>query len=189
MAVHISVSFSKAGKNTALLDLDPQASSSEWGDVRNTDLPHVQSIHAARLKKTIEQLKDIGADIVVLDTAPHSESTALDAARISNLILVPCRPSIVDLRAMSKTVDLLKLVKVPAFAVMNGVPHHSLQAADEAARTIDTVLGLPVCPVRIGERVAYNRCLIDGKAAQEYDPGGKAAQEVEQLRQWVESVI
>jgi len=88
-----------------------------------------------------------------------------------------------DLRAMRKTVDLLRLVNVPSFAVLNSVPPHGA-IADEAAESIVTDLGLPVCPARLGDRVAYNRCLITGQAAQEFEPKGKAAQEIEQLYMW-----
>jgi chromosome partitioning protein len=88
-----------------------------------------------------------------------------------------------DLRAMRKTVELLRLVKARAFAVLNGVaPHGSV--ADEAAESIATDLGITVAPARLGQRVAYDRCLITGQAAQEYEPSGKAAAEVEQLYMW-----
>jgi chromosome partitioning protein len=91
-----------------------------------------------------------------------------------------------DLRAMTKTIDLMKLVKVPSFAVLNGVQHHSLGAATEAEKTITRILGLPVCPVRVGERVAYNRCLITGQAAQELEPESKAASEIRRLAKWID---
>lgn len=189
VAIHLATEFTDAGKNVALLDLDPQASATEWGDVRENEFPHVESIQPARLGKTMEQLAEIGADVIVLDTAPHSEATALDAARHADIVIVPCQPSIMDLRAMAKTIGLLKLVKVPAFAVLNGVQHHSISSAMEAEKTISRVLGLPVAPVSLGERIAYSRCLITGHAAQEIEPDGKAAREVEQLRKWLESVV
>lgn len=189
IAIHLAVAFSQAGRNTALLDLDPQASATEWGDARESEFPHVQSIQPSRLGKTIEQLKEIGCDIVILDTAPHSETTALDAARVSDLVLVPCQPSIMDLRALGKTVDLLKLVKVPAYAVINGVQHHSTVAAAEAAATIQQHMGLDVAPVMLGERVAFNRCLITGQSAQETDPNGKAALEIESLYRWTADLV
>lgn len=189
LACHLSVALTEAGKGVALLDLDPQSSAAEWGDARESEFPHVQSIQPARLTKTIEQMKEIGADVVIIDTAPHSEAASLDAARAADLVLVPCRPSIMDLRAMSKTIDLMKLVSVPAFAVLNGVQHHSTVAAAEAARTITDHLGFSVCPVQLGERVAYNRCLITGQAAQELDPSSKAASEILALRKWVETQL
>ena len=183
VALHLAAAFWQHGSDVLVVDLDPQASAAEWHDARTDPLPHVESVQPARLARVIEHAREIGTGILILDTAPHSESTSLEAARCADLVLVPCQPSIMDLRAMRKTVDLLRLVKVPSFAVLNSVPPHGA-IADEAAESIVTDLGLPVCPARLGDRVAYNRCLITGQAAQEFEPKGKAAQEIEQLYMW-----
>ncbi len=183
VALHLAGAFHQRGTDVVVLDLDPQASAAEWHDARADKMPHVESIQPARLAKVVEHAAEIGTGILVLDTAPHAESTALEAARCSDLVLVPCQPSIMDLRAMRKTVELLKLVKVPAFAVLNGVPPYGA-VADEAAEMIEGSLGLPVCPIRLGDRVAYSRCLIAGQVAQEVEPLGKAAAEVERLYAW-----
>lgn len=186
LSIHLAVAFAHAGYNTCLLDLDPQSSVAEWGDARELANPFVKSVNAARLSKEIDGLAQEGADVVILDTAPHAETAAMDAIRISDLVLVPFQPSIMDIRAMNTTVKMLGLVpKVKAYAVLNGVQHHSLQAAEEAATTIATHLKLPVAPLAFGERVAFSRCLITGQAAQEIDPSGKAANEVDIFFQWV----
>jgi chromosome partitioning protein len=184
IALHLATAFWQHGRNVLLLDLDPQASATEWHDARAEEFPAVTSIQPTRLEKVIREAKEIGTEILILDTSPHSEATALAAARAANLVLVPCHPSIMDLRAMRKTVDLLRLVKATAYAVLNGVsPHGSV--ADEAAATIANDLDLPVALARLGQRVAYDRCLISGLTAQEFEPGGKAAQEVQKLYMWV----
>jgi chromosome partitioning protein len=184
VALHLATAFHQAGAVTLILDLDPQASASEWHDAREAELPHVESIQPARLSKAISTAQEIGTEVLILDTAPHAESTALEAARLADLVLVPCQPSIMDLRAMRKTVDLLRLVQVSAFAVLNSVSS-SGTVADEAAEMIEGSLSLPVCPVRLGDRVAYNRSLITGQTALEFEPHGKAAREIEQLHMWV----
>jgi chromosome partitioning protein len=183
VALHLAGAFWQTGENVLVLDLDPQASAAEWHDVREDPLPHVESVQPARLAKVFDHAREIATGVLILDTAPHSEAAALEAARCADLVLVPCQPSIMDLRAMRKTVDLLKLVRVPAFAILNSVPPYGV-IGDEAAETISTDLGLPVCPVRLGDRVAFNRCLITGQVAQEIEPQSKAALEVEQLYMW-----
>lgn len=183
VALHLAAAFQAAGSDSLVVDLDPQASAAEWHDARESPLPHVESIQPARLAKVVENAREIGTGMLVLDTAPHAEATALEAARLADMVLVPCQPSIMDLRAMRKTVELLKLVKAPAFAVLNGVPALGT-VADEAAEMIQGSLGLAVCPVRLGDRVAYNRCLITGQVAQEVEPQGKAASEVARLHVW-----
>jgi chromosome partitioning protein len=67
--------------------------------------------------------------------------------------------------------------------VLNGVPPYGA-IGDEAADTIANDLGIPVCPARLGDRVAFNRCLITGQVAQEIEPEGKAAREIEHLYMW-----
>ena len=183
LALHLAAAFWLSGENTLLVDLDPQASATEWHDARENPMPHVESVQPARLGKVLAHAREIGTGALIIDTAPHNEAAALDAARAADLVIVPCQPSIMDLRAMRKTADLLRLVKVPAVAVLNGVPSFGT-VADEAAEMISEALGLPVCPVRIGDRVAYSRCLISGQVAQEVEPKGKAAGEVEQLHMW-----
>jgi chromosome partitioning protein len=183
LSLHLAAAFWQSGRHVLVLDLDPQASATEWHDARTAELPPVESIQPARLAKAVETARNIGTDILILDTAPHAESTALESVRCADLVLVPTLVSIMDLRAMRKTIELLKLVKVPAFAVLNGVPPQRA-VADEAAEMIETGLGLSVCPVRLGDRVAYSRCLIEGQTAQEFEPDGKAAREIEQLHTW-----
>ncbi len=183
LALHLSAAFWLAGSDVLVVDLDPQASAAEWHDARENPMPHVESVQPARLAKVMAHAREIGTGVLLIDTAPHNEAAALDAARAADLVLVPCQPSIMDLRAMRKTVELLRLVKVPAFAVLNGVPAFGT-VGDEAAETIADGLGLSVCPIRIGDRVAYSRCLITGQVAQEIEPKGKAAGEIEQLHRW-----
>ena len=184
LAIHLAVAFAADGSNVAVLDLDPQASAAEWKDFREQEMPGVIAIPSSRLPKVLEELRGRGADVVILDTAPHSEGTALDAARAADLILIPCQPSIMDLRAMRKTTDLLKYIDKPTYAVLNGV---SVQggAALGTERAIAAEFKIDVCPVRMGDRVAYSRCLITGCAAQEYEPEGKAAREVRKFHKWV----
>lgn len=188
LAIHLATAFAATGKNTLLLDLDPQASAAEWKDHRSVETPAVVSIQPSRLTKVLEEAKSIGTDIVILDTAPHSESTALEAAKAADLILVPCQPTIMDLRAMSKTVELLRLVGKGAFAILNSVPHQGT-GGQEAADTITSSFGLEVADVRFGDRVAFSRCMISGEAAQEVEPHGKAASEVTALYEWTNAQL
>jgi chromosome partitioning protein len=188
LAIHLATAFEAHGRQTLLVDLDPQTSAAEWKDARQAERPYVMAVPPSRLNKTLETAREHRAEVVVLDTAPHSEGTALDAARAADLILVPCQPSIMDLRAMRKTTDLLNYLKKPTYAVLNEVAPQGT-VADEAGKAITAQFGMPMCPIRLGQRVAFNRCLLTGQTAQEYEPGGKAAQEIEALLQWVSVTV
>ena len=188
LAIHLATAMQASGRQTVVIDLDPQTSAAEWKDARQDEMPYVIAVPASRLTKALQTAQENGAEIAILDTAPHSEGTTLDAARAADLILVPCQPSIMDLRAMRKTADILNYLKKPTFAVLNEVAPHGT-VADEAARAITAQFGMPVAPVRMGQRVAFNRCLLTGQTAQEYEPDGKAAQEVAALLEWVSGQV
>jgi len=182
LALHLAVAAELAGKTAAVIDLDPQASATGWKDNRRTETPAVVSAQAARLSHVLQAAKSNGASLAIIDTAPHSESSALAAARAADLILIPCRPAILDLRAIGTTVDLAKLADRPACIVLNAVPPRG-SLADEAEAAVRSYQ-IPVAPQRIAHRAAYVHALTVGLAAQEYEPVGKAAQEITQLYMW-----
>jgi chromosome partitioning protein len=179
IALHLAAASALAGRNTAIIDLDPQASAANWSDRRESDVPVVLSAHASRLTHEMKRVKEMDGDVLIIDTAPHSDSAALEAAKAADLILVPCRPAILDIEAITNTLDLVKTTGTPIFVVMNAVAPQGAEAA-EAVEAIEA-LGVKVCPVQLRQRVAFSRALITGQSAQEYEPSGKAAQEAEEL--------
>ena len=79
-----------------VLDLDPQASACRWRDRREAAFPVVTDVAPARLRPTLDAARARRVATVVLDTPPRSETAALEAARAADLVIVPCRPQIVD---------------------------------------------------------------------------------------------
>ncbi|WP_193198316.1 ParA family protein [Nostoc sp. MG11] len=183
LAVHLAVAATIDGFSTAIIDLDPQASATGWGDSRTFEAPTVVSAQAARLPKVLEAAANNGADIVFIDTAPHSETAALAAIRAADLILIPCRPAILDLRAISDSIDPVNLAKKTATVVLNAVPPRG-SSASEATLAIATY-EVAVAPIQVGQRAAFVHSLTAGQTAQEYEPSGRAAEEIQQLYKWM----
>lgn len=179
LALNLAVAADLAGQSVVIIDLDPQASAKEWSKSRSSETPVVISAHASQLDEVLAAARENGADLAVIDTAPHSESDALSAARAADLMLVPCRPAILDLRAMSSTKQLADLAHTPAVAVINAAPPRG-QLADEAAAAIRGY-GLEVAPVVLAHRAAFVHSLTVGQTVIEYEPDSKAAQEIKDL--------
>jgi chromosome partitioning protein len=184
LAINLAVAATQAGADPCtLIDLDPQGSSATWGDSRSATVPEVISAQANRLERHVEAARRAGAATVVIDTAPHSESAALAAARVADLILIPCRPAILDLHAIGTTIDLARLAGTPAAVVLNAVPSRG-SLADEAAEAV-AGYQVPLAPVRIAQRAAFVHCLTVGKAIQEFEPRGRGAEEIGGLYRWI----
>ncbi len=179
MALNMAVASELSGQPAVIVDLDPQASAKAWHDSRENKTPVVISAHASRLDDVLKAAKANGAGLTIIDTAPHSESDILKAARASDLILIPCRPAILDLRAIASTKELSDLAKTPAVAVISAAPTRGHLAAEASAAI--RAKGLDVAPVIIAQRAAFVHSLTLGKTVLEYEPNGKAAQEVKAL--------
>lgn len=188
VGLHLAVAAERAGHPVAILDLDPQASASGWADSRSSDAPSVTSIQASRLAQAKDLAAKSGADLVIIDSAPHSADAAVAAAEAADLILIPCRPGILDLRAIATTARIVKLVGKPGFVVLNHAPPRAPRLIEDAIQAVEQH-GLGVAPVVIHQRSAFAHALTAGQTAQEYEPDGKAAEEAMALFQWVSSVI
>ena len=183
IALHLAVAAELDNKKTAVIDLDPQASSTNWGDSRAADKPVVVSAQASRLSNILSSAEEAGATLSIIDTAPHSESSALAAARSADIILIPCRPAILDLRAINNSIDLARIAGKKAFVLLNANPARGT-LTEEAKKAIADYK-IEIAPVIIGQRSSFVHSLTAGLVAQEFDPSGKASQEISQLYEWI----
>jgi|SRR5215472_11699129 chromosome partitioning protein len=179
LALHLAAEASAQSQRALLIDLDPQGNVAKWGDRRGDTPPDVSAEHPANLDKALRAAAAEGYGLIVLDTAPHADQTALRAAKSADLVLVPCRPATFDLEAVRTTLDLCQLTKRPAIVVLNAAPVRS-RIVDEAQHAVSDHGGA-VCPVVVHQRVAFQHCLIDGRTAAEFEPGGAAALEIAAL--------
>jgi chromosome partitioning protein len=131
----------------------------------------------------IEAAQSNGANLLILDTAPNADQTALRAAQLADLVLIPCRAATFDLEAIQATLTLAELAKKPSYVVLNAIPPRS-GIGREAAEGL-MAQGARVAPAMLSQRAAFAHGVIDGRTAQEFEPGGKAAEEVEMLYMWL----
>ena len=183
LAMNLAVASERAGAPTAIVDVDPQASAAAWGDSREAETPVVVSAQAARLAEVLATAREHGAALCIIDTAPHAQADALNAARAADLVLVPCRPSVLDLRASGASADVAALARTRAVAVLCAVPPRD-PLADEAEEALRGA-GLDVAPVRVGQRAAFVHAATAGAGVLEHAPGSRAADEVQALYEWV----
>jgi chromosome partitioning protein len=184
LATHLAVEAIRDGKNAAIVDLDPQVSAAKWKDIRKSSTPIVLSAQAARLKEVFAQAQEAQVDLLFLDTAPHSDSIAIAAARSADFILIPTKCSMFDFQAVPNSVDIaVSVAKKPAAIVLCEVPIRG--ATVEQVREGLETLGVEICPYTTGDRAAYRNAIAVGLTAQEYEPHGKAAEEIKQIYTWV----
>ncbi len=166
------------GLSTVIVDLDPQATASSWGDRRSSSHPVVLPAQPPRLPRVLAAAAGEGVELAVVDTAPRVEQSAVAAARAADLVVVPCRPAVYDLETVVSTLDVVRAVApgVRAVCVLNGVPPRGPREGQ--ARAALAAVGVEVCPASLGLRAVVDYAAAAGLSPQEYEPGSKAATEV-----------
>jgi len=188
LALSLAVAAEAAGMATLIIDLDPQASACKWGDRREADGPTVIDAQPARLTSALQRAEDAGVDLVVVDTPARVEQAAAEAAKVADLVIVPCKPSIYDLETLHTTFELVRnRAHRPPVVVLNAVAAQGSrhEQATEAIRA----MGIAVCPATIGQRVAFEYAAQLGLSASEYEPGGKADAEVRQVYRSIRRIL
>ena len=187
LALHLAVLAQQEGLRTLLVDLDPQRSTAAWWRARTAKTPELVETEPENLEAVIEAARADGVELVVVDTRPSAERDAVTVARLASLSLIPTRPSILDLRAIGATAELVRETRRPGGIVLNACPpgRGGMDASIVSeARSGLRDYGLPVVPVAIHQRADLAHALIDGRAVSEFAPTGKATRELRQLWRW-----
>jgi chromosome partitioning protein len=186
-AASVAVAAFQQSRRVFMLELDRQGTLSDWTDSRQSEVgPEFERIEAAALDKAISALKEASYDLVVIDT-PGIDSPATNATmRISDLCLIPCRPTATDLKGCLPTVQsLIRLGKTFAF-VLTQCPPRSPRV--EETRAGLSALGLIAEPPLVS-RADHQDAMAAGMGVTEFNADGAAATEIRQLWSWIENKL
>lgn len=184
LAISLAVAAEDKGLSTVVIDLDPQATACHWSDRRPMAAPIVIDAQPARLPQALHKASEAGVQLAIIDTPARSEQSALAAAKVSDLVLVPCRPQVYDIETIPNTLELLALAgNKPGLVVFNAIPHQG-NRHEQASRAAQD-LGIKVCPATVGQRAAFGDAAALGLSVQDYEAEGKAAFEIRKLFRYV----
>jgi chromosome partitioning protein len=189
LAVHLAVALGP-DRCVVLVDTDPQRSAAAWWRARGKASPELMETVAKDIIGTVRAIRSAGSDgLVAVDTMPSVAADIASIARAADFVLIPCRPSVLDLRAIGGTVAVVRDVRAAAAIVLNAAP--SPRGAGEAsvtheARRALAQYGLAVLPQVIWQRAVLAHALAAGLAVEEFEPDSKAAGEVRALARYTE---
>jgi chromosome partitioning protein len=177
LAINLAAAAQRDDLQAVIADTDPQQSTYEWyrGRKEQHPLPYVAQVFPENIGDVIDKSERNGAGLLVVDTSPNSAEDSLAIADRVDLLIVPCAPSFIDLRALKRTEKIIRLSGKPAFAVLNLCPPVG-DDADQAEQAL-IKLGYTVCPHRIVTRAAARRSYAVDQSVFEFEPNGKAATE------------
>jgi chromosome partitioning protein len=182
LAVHFAVWLHDRGYRVVLLDCDLQRSSSQWIAEAEEGV-RVLVLHSE--DDVIEQapLLQKEADIVIADGPAGLKELTRALLLVCDLALIPCGPSVLDLRAASEAIRVVK----QAQSIRGGVPEAKLllnkvqpryrlsRELQETSRGLD----IPTVSHAVGLRQAYADAVGQGTVV--WRMGGAAKVAAEEL--------
>lgn len=185
LSLHVAIALAEHNQTVELLDVDPQASAYKW-TVQRKGLPPVATpIVAAQIFDVLERVRHRSTDIVIVDTSPRADRESLIVANAADMIIIPARPSPLDMPAVHDTIQLLDRAGCldKAVLLLNAVAT-STNEGDMAAQYLKK-LGPELCPFWIGERVDLRHALLNAQGVTEAKPTSVAAKEIISATKWL----
>lgn len=201
LAASLAGAWAGQGRRVVLLDSDPQQSAMFWGDVAEEDggiLARVtrSAVHEddAKLRHAVEEAR-ASADFVILDARPGLHVQTVSMALASDVALIPCGPSPLDLtplRDMLGSIHQLRGEKEkPAIGMVptrySERTRLGRELPDALAATAEAIgAGAHVLP-GLALRVGYAECVLEGLTPEEH--GDVMREEARALAAAVEALI
>jgi chromosome partitioning protein len=181
----ISIAHELARRNSAdeilVVDSDPQQSSLNWSEVRESKLPF--AVIGFSKKSLHRDLPSIAKNYkhVIIDGPPRVTELARSCIMASDLILVPCTPSPYDIWASTETIELIKEASVykeklkSAFVINRKISNTAI-----GRDVIEILCGmeLVVLGSHVNQRVIFAEAAASGKTVFDLEPEGKASGEI-----------
>ena len=168
-SAHVAVALESLGKGPVVtMDLDPQGSLSAWWNDRTAETPAFALVEDVKhLEKKHADLKAAGFNWCVIDTPPQTSEINVAAIRIADLVVIPVKHSLSDIRAAVPTVEMCERERKKFFFLLNET--NGKAVADSMARKL-AAMG-PVIPQNIPKLNGYWQSMIPGKTIGEITKG------------------
>jgi chromosome partitioning protein len=191
LAVGLALAAQQAGHHVRLIDTDPQATLSNWQCRRGPAEPLVETIrYADNVAQRLPALDRGGVTLTIIDTASGVTAATKAAIGCADLCLIPARPSLAEIEATKPTLRVIRDRMKPFAFILNQTPVRGNRIhlaagvlGDEASRDFVDILAQPF----IAMRNDHQDALAAGLAVGEYDPHGKASEEIRELWCWVDA--
>ena len=185
LAREIGVLAAAEGRRVVFIDLDPQASLSKWWNRRTAAMtgqpnPSLASPPPQQLLATLARFRETdAADLVIVDVPPSVHNYLLSVMCVADFILVPCRPTSDDFEALPEIVEMIEQSAQRYAFVITQAPTGKRIRAIEDAVPILARQGRVAGVLRF--RVTFPNAAAAGETSTEFEPNGKAAEEIRAL--------
>lgn len=189
LAQNIAVYLTLQNFTVLIVDCDPQRTSSDWIQTRNTNpqLPIINCVQLyGKIRNDLLSLEN-HYDYVIVDCGGQDNLALRAAMSVADHTIIPLRPKRRDLKTVPHMEDILTTCKMvnpklnAAFVITQcpALPNQATRILE--AKEVCASYGIPVLNAITYSRNIYDDSEENGESVIERDPDGKAANEVKAI--------
>ena len=179
-AAHFALEAALNGSKVILIDLDPQKTLESWWEKRKEENPYMTDAAAQNLKEKLSSIKEKGFDYCIIDTPGDTSINAVEAIKLADLVIIPCKPTSPDLKAIGRTISMVQENNKNYIFVLT-------QTISKANATMQATSVLSefgsIAPAYISNRIAYVNAMSSGGTACDLDKN--AASEIQKIWEFI----
>lgn len=188
VTMQLAGALSRCGFKVLVVDADEQATVTKWSAMSDeTPFPaHVVGLAAsgAKLHREIQKFVDL-YEFILVDCPPSvSAPTPQSAFLVSDLVLIPTRPSLADIWAVQETIKLIERARAVNDGVRSAILLNARQSNTQMGRDAADVLAsfeAPLLKTTFHLRQAYAQSVALGGTVHDVPGAKQAQQEVDSL--------
>ncbi len=191
LTAHLAAFATGEGRRCLIVDADPQGSLTLCNSRRAQGALPISTAERG-IERQLAIASVLGYDWVFIDTSPTMWVIVQEAIRAATLVVIPARPSFLDLDAVRETVKTARERNKPYAVVLNAAPakRDDKEAPVVAqSRTFLNTHGIPVWSGQISQRAAFALTLAAGASAGEAEGQSQAAGEIARLWNAIERSV
>ncbi|WP_372769508.1 AAA family ATPase [Pseudoalteromonas sp.] len=189
LAQNVAVYLTLQNFTVLIVDCDPQRTSSDWIQARNTNpqLPCINCVQLyGKIRNDLLSLEN-HYDYVIVDCGGQDNLALRAAMSVADHTIIPLRPKRRDLKTVPHMEDILTTCKMvnpklnAAFVITQcpSLPNQANRIIE--AKEVCASYGIPVLNAVTFSRNIYDDSEENGQSVIERDPDGKAAQEIKAI--------
>ncbi len=188
IAAHFAIQAQRAGvESVVMADTAARGPLAAWWNRRSGPKPSLSSLGgAANVSEALDRLREMKHKLCIVNTPPVIDEKVEQLLQVSDLVVIPCRPSRSDLPRADQVAEVTHMLGRKSVFVVSAA---TIGARMTEAIAVELAKHGTVSPVTIHRRSDFAEAMGQGRTVMELDPRSESAQEMEQLWEYVYGLL